>query len=35
MLRRYARSRNVFLVDVARDVVVGRYPTSEITRAAR
>jgi GAF domain-containing protein len=35
MLRRYARSRNVFLVDVARDVVVGRCPTSEITRAAR
>jgi GAF domain-containing protein len=35
MLRSYARSRNVFLVDVARDVVAGRRSTAEITRPAR
>jgi transcriptional regulator with GAF, ATPase, and Fis domain len=35
LLRHDARSRNVFLVDVARDVVAGRRTTAEITRAHR
>jgi hypothetical protein len=33
LLRNYARSQNVFLVDVARDIVTGRRSVAEITAA--
>jgi transcriptional regulator with GAF, ATPase, and Fis domain len=35
VLRNYARSQNMFLVDVARDVVTGRRPIADITVAKR
>jgi GAF domain-containing protein len=35
LMRNYARSRNVFLVAVARDVVGGRLSAADITRAGR
>ena len=35
LLRNYARSQNVFLVDVARDVVTGRRSIADITTPKR